>query len=149
MKTILALAAAVAVFGSQLPDADTVRDRLDKYLVDYEPQLSTLVADERMTQRDGASRLANRDIAEPTKNRQMVAEVAFIALPGDAGWLGFRRVVQVNGKTVSDAGPPLATLLTDGANDDFPRSWTTHPAAILGRWRDGWGASAALINGRP
>ena len=122
MKTILALAAAVAVFGSQLPDADTVRDRLDKYLVDYEPQLSTLVADERMTQRDGASRLANRDIAEPTKNRQVLSEVAFIALPGNTGWLGFRRVLEVNGKKLSDPGPPLAQLLTDGANDDFDQA---------------------------
>ena len=48
--------------------------------------------------------------------------MAFIGLPGDSGWLGFRRVISVNGKTISDAGPPLAVLLTDGASDDYDQA---------------------------
>ena len=56
------------------------------------------------------------------KNREIISEVAFIGLPGNAGWLGFRRVVKVNGKTLADAGPPLAVLLTDGASDDYDQA---------------------------
>src|SRR5688572_28498621 len=88
--------------GRQAGDAEAIRDRLDQYLFEYETQLSTVVADERMTQRDGAARSANRQTAEPTKNREIISEVAFIGLPGDAGWLGFRRVVKVNGKALPD-----------------------------------------------
>ena len=120
---ILAIATALtALVAAQADNGDAIRDRLDKYLFDYEPQLSSVVADERMTQRDGASRYANSQTAEPTRNREIISEVAFIGLPGGAGWLGFRRVVNVNGKTLADAGPSLAVLLTDGASDDYDQA---------------------------
>jgi hypothetical protein len=122
MKTTLTLVAFTIFLATQLPDANAVRDRLDKYLSEYEPQLSSLVADERMTQRDGASTNANRDTALPTKDREIRSEVAFISLPGDAGWLGFRRVTAVNGRKLPDPGPGLAQLLTDGAQDDFDQA---------------------------
>ena len=48
MKTTLLVLAAVLL--AQSEDAREIRDRLDKYLLDYEPQLSALVADERMMQ---------------------------------------------------------------------------------------------------
>jgi hypothetical protein len=120
----VAVLAAPCVFaqGRQADNADAIRDRLDKYLIAYEPQLSSLVAEERMSQRDAPGRGAVVTAAPDTKHRSMVSEVAFIGLPGDAGWLGFRRVVQVNGRTVSDAGPPLAVLLTDGASDDYDQA---------------------------
>jgi hypothetical protein len=92
------------------PDLNAVRDRLDRYLLDYEPQLSALVADEELFQ-DDTYRL-----------RTIHSEVAFIGLPGNSGWLGFRRVVKVGGKAVKDAGPPLAQLLTDGAKDDYDQA---------------------------
>lgn len=118
----LLIAAAAAVLALQAANADTIRDRLDAYLIAYEPQLSSLVADERMTQRDGASRSAFRQSAEPTKNREIKSEVAFIGLPGDIGWLGFRRVVSVNGKPLADAGPALGELLTDATTDDYDQA---------------------------
>jgi hypothetical protein len=115
--------AIVAVLASLQPtSADAIRDRLDQYLIDYEPKLSALVAEERMTQRDGPGRSALVNVAPDTKNRTIVSEVAFIGLPGDVGWLGFRRVVQLNGKTVADSGPPLAVLLSEGASDDYDQA---------------------------
>lgn len=123
MKPGLALIAALLALAARQPnDGDAVRDRLDKYLIEYEPQLSSLVADERMTQRDGASRLANARTAEPTKDREIISEVAFVGLPGDVGWLGFRRVIKVNNKTIADSGPSLGVLLTDGAKDDYDQA---------------------------
>ncbi len=121
MRTAL-LVPAFAVLLSQADNGDAIRNSLDRYLIAYEPQLSVLVADERITQRDGPSALASRRTAEPARNREIISEVAFIGLPGDAGWLGFRRVLKVNGKPLSDAGPPLAGLLTDGAKDDFDQA---------------------------
>jgi hypothetical protein len=129
MKALLLVAAAaVAVVaapfaqGRQAETADAIRARLDNYLVAYEPQLSALVAEERMSQRDAPGAGASVTAAPDTKHRSLVSEVAFIGLPGEAGWLGFRRVVQVNGRIVSDAGPPLAVLLTDGASDDYDQA---------------------------
>ena len=107
---------------AQSDDAGTIRDRLDQYLLEYEPQLSTLVAEELMIQRDAPGRGAAVNAAPDTKHRRIISDVAFIGLPGDAGWLGFRRVTSVNGKTIADAGPPLAALLTDGASDDFDQA---------------------------
>ena len=120
MKSILA--AALLALAVQGDDADAIRDRLDKYLFEYEPQLSALVAEERMQQRDGLSSQANRMTAQPVLNRRLISEVAFIALPGDAGWLGFRRVTNLNGKAVKDQGTPLATLLSDGGSDDYDQA---------------------------
>jgi hypothetical protein len=118
MKTSIAALVAVALGTFQAPSAELVRDKLDAYLHAYEPVLSSLVADERMSQRVGPSLDANREsfTAKP-QNRALISEVAFISLPGGVGWLGFRRVVDVNGKAVRDPGPPLAQLLSGGADD--------------------------------
>ena len=119
-------AVAVLLFGAmtalQSPDADVLRDRLDAYLLAYEPQLSALVAEELLIQRDGPSKEAVFSAAPDTKNRRIVSEVAFISLPGGTGWLGFRRAVKLNGKDLPDAGPPLGVLLTDADRDDYDQA---------------------------
>ena len=71
-----------------------------------------------MSQRVGPSLDANRaSFTAKPQNRALISEVAFVSLPGGVGWLGFRRVVDVNGKTVRDPGPPLAQLLSGGFDD--------------------------------
>lgn len=122
MKIVLAATLGAALIAAQTPDADAIRERLDKYLLAYEQELSTLVADERMTQREGLGQGGNPDTVGPRKDREIISEVAFVGLPGDVGWLGFRRVVKVNGKALAESGPSLATALSDGAKDDFDRA---------------------------
>lgn len=122
MRVFAIVIASFALLAAQADTGDAIRDRLDNYLLDYEPRLSSVVADERMTQRDGPSRFANSQTAEPTRNREIISEVAFIGLPGNAGWLGFRRVVKVNGKMLADPGASLSVLLTDGAADDYDQA---------------------------
>lgn len=121
MRSLALVLAGVLALSTE-PEVSAIRDRLDQYLLAYEPELSSLVAQEAMTQRDGASADAVRKVAPPTVNRSVISEVAFVSLPGNAGWLGFRRVIDVNGKAVRDAGPSLAQLLTDGARDDFDQA---------------------------
>ena len=117
--TSVVIAIAIA---AQADDAAAIRERLDKYLLDYEPKLSALVADERLSQRDAPTREAMVNVAPDTKHRSIESEVAFISLPGNVGWLGFRRLIKLNGKAIKDAGTPLATLLADGGNDDLDQA---------------------------
>ena len=119
---IRAIAVVAVVVWIQPDTAAAIRDRLDKYLLEYEPQLSALVADERFTQRDAPSRQAVVSAAPDSVHRTIVSEVAFVSLPGNAGWLGFRRVMRVNNKDVKDKGTPLSTLLSDGASDDYDQA---------------------------
>jgi hypothetical protein len=114
MKSLAIAAALAMLLTAQVDDVMPIRDRLDDYLIAYEPQLSALVADEEMTQRMRQNRTVT--------NRRIHSEVAFVALPGNAGWLGFRRVVKVNGKAIKDRGVPLAQLLSEGASDDFDQA---------------------------
>jgi hypothetical protein len=121
MKAIaLALIAVAAV--SQDPTPDQVRDRLDSYLLKYEPELSSLVAEEFMVQRDAPARNAYVTAAPRIFNRRLTSEVAFISLPGGIGWLGFRRAINMNGTDLPDAGPPLGVLLTDDDKDDLAQA---------------------------
>ena len=53
-----------------------------------------------------------RDVRKAQVRRQLSSEVAFIALPQDAGWLGFRHVKSVNNKPVALTGESLAASLT-------------------------------------
>lgn len=115
MRTIIAVAVLATFVSAQANNADTIRDRLDRYLIEYEPHLSSLVAEELMTQR-------TKERNWVVTNRRIESEVAFVALPANAGWLGFRRVRRVNGKEVKDRGVPLAQLLSEGASDDFDQA---------------------------
>ena len=102
--------------------AEDIRDRLNAYLTTYEPRLSELISDELMVQQNvRGSRSAGGGIGAP-EFRTLKSEVAFIALPGDAGWMGFRRVLKVGSDDVDDALGSLNTVLAGGAGDDYARA---------------------------
>lgn len=115
MKILAALfGVTIGVAANQTPTASVVRDRLHAYLATYEPALSALVAREQMTQSlDASAATPEFRTARPTlpEQRKLDSEVAFIALPGDAGWMGVRVVRTVNGKTVAGKTDALSTLL--------------------------------------
>lgn len=85
---------------------------LDRYLTEYEPQLSALVADEVFRQE--APPLTT---ADPYLKRRLDSEVAFARLPDAMSWIGFRRVMKVDGRAVAQSGPTLAALLSLGPTD--------------------------------
>jgi hypothetical protein len=121
MKWFAALAIVAALLAPE-PTAQELREQLNSYLTDYEPKLSELIADELMGQenRRGNSP-AGGGIGAP-EYRTIRSEVAFIALPGDAGWMGFRRVLKVGGKDVDDALGSLNAVLVTGEKDDYARA---------------------------
>lgn len=107
------LAATIALLvATQTSRVDPVLERLDRYLEAYEPRLSELIADELMLQ-DGHSTEGRR------LRRRLASEVAFIALPEGAGWLGFRHVKSVDGRSVdaddASLGRALAASVTSNA----------------------------------
>ncbi len=127
---VAALAATTAPLGSQQPDPDTVRAHLHAYLNGYERELSTLVAEEHFTQwpmrtapqslnGSGGGGASMRDL---TRARILRSEVAFVSLPGNAGWLGYREVREVQGKPVTRRGLPLNELLAMRSNDARERA---------------------------
>jgi hypothetical protein len=51
---------------------------------------------------------------QPAHQRSLESDVAFIALPGEAGWLGLRHVQTVDGAAVRGSGRSLEALLARG-----------------------------------
>ena|SRR5687767_8480405 len=86
------------------PALDQLLDRMGAYLVEYEALLGSVVADERFEQSINATRLGGERLL-------LESEVAFIRLPGDSEWLGFRDVRKVNSKPVADRGASISDLL--------------------------------------
>lgn len=95
MKAIAAALLGLLII-AQKPTAQDIREQLNAYLTTYEPRLSALIADESMTQRNVRGDSRSSAGVGPRELRTIKSEVAFIALPGDAGWMGFRRALKVD-----------------------------------------------------
>ncbi|MBY0496897.1 MAG: hypothetical protein K2Y23_22025 [Cyanobacteria bacterium] len=104
-------------------DLDAALARLDAYLLAYEPKLSELIADETFVQEVNLPREQlywPREARSPGPSRvrrSIKSEVAFIALPENAGWLGFRHVTSVDGRVVPKGKASLITALQTNGHD--------------------------------
>lgn len=113
---LAALAASGMVVRAQQADPTAVLSRLHAYLNRYETEISTLIADERFEQwpldnlRTGLTPGTFK--RDTFLLRAIESEVAFVSLPANAGWLGFRDTLRVNRKPVKRKGLPLAELLS-------------------------------------
>ncbi len=133
---LLLSAAGAALPARQDVDPNVVRARLLDYLVGYETELSTLVAEERLQQwplrgagaTTGAVLSGRRDL---TRIRSLVSDVAFVSLPGNVGWLGYRDVVQIGGRPVRPVGPSLVDLLTSARIVPQHGRWSVGPSPRL------------------
>ena len=94
------------------PTLEQVLGRLDAYLLEYETQLSSVVADERFEQS-----LWGYGAKSLWRSATLESEVAFMRLPGGAEWLGFREVKRVNWKPVKPSGTSIAEVLSSSAGD--------------------------------
>jgi hypothetical protein len=126
---LFVLAMSAALPARQDPDPQVVRARLHHYLVGYEKELSSLIAEEHFRQwplrgtgaTTGAVLSGRRDL---TRIRSIVSDVAFVPLPGNVGWLGYRDVVQIGGRPVRRVGPSLVDLLKAQTDDSRERAMT-------------------------
>ena len=92
--------AAVVVLASSplaqsAPDVEVLLNRMGAYLVEYESQLSSVVADESFEQRVfyPPGLFANNIVS-----RRLDCELSFMRLPGGEAWLGLREVHRIDGR---------------------------------------------------
>jgi hypothetical protein len=107
---VLAVAAGFGVQPQREPEIETLVSRLGAYLVEYEPQLSTLVARERYRQSETRPVVGQNSLAGgigSVRTRTLESEVAFSRLPGNQEWYGVRDVRHVNGRPVDPSQPRL------------------------------------------
>jgi hypothetical protein len=133
----LATLVIAAFVAAQEPAADAVIAKMDAYLESYEPQLSSLIADELLIQEINStvSRSFSSEDLTPVitrRRRRLASEVAFVALPNDAGWLGFRNVKTVNNLKVQSGDRSLTAALQASSYDAARSLLNTSAAQNLG-----------------
>ena len=114
LTVVVALSVAVS---AQPPTLETLLERMAAYLTEYETQLSSVVADERFTQRVVYTRAYTDGVPETNQEqRRLDSEIGFIRLPGSSDWLGFRDVRKVNGREVARSAQSVSDVLASGTD---------------------------------
>jgi hypothetical protein len=104
--------------GGEAPSLKTVVERIGRYVDAYEPDLSTLVARERYTQTVRGFR------QDPPRDRTLISDFLFLRLPGrDGPWLGFRDVIEVDGKPVERHEERLREIVGSSPGDAAYRAF--------------------------
>jgi hypothetical protein len=106
MRTALTLilALSTALLNAQAePTLDDVMARMHAYLNEYAKQLPAMIATERYQQRFGSGMRRSQ--------RLLISDYGLIQVQGDSEWLGFREVLSVDGKPVTDSARRLTELL--------------------------------------
>ena len=119
LRSAFGLALTVACLASapraqEGAELDIVLNRLGVYLLEYEGELSTVVASESYQQqeiRPSRRRNSAQGISETIRDRKLESDVAFLRLPGGASWLGIRDVLRVDGRPVTSDGTRLRELI--------------------------------------
>ena len=115
--------------GERVPSVKDVMRRVASYVSAYGEKASIVVGTERYTQEtDGNTPDAQR-------RRVTVAEFAIVKVERARGWLGFRDVVEVDGRSLPDREDRLVRLLTSpGDRYDEARRLTAESARFnIGR----------------
>jgi hypothetical protein len=111
------LGAAVSASAQSKPDLGQLLDRMAAYLTDYETRLSSVVADERFSQRVVYTRASTDGVPETSdEQRRLESEIGFIRLPGDSVWLGFRDVRRINGREVARRAQSVSDVLASATD---------------------------------
>ena len=115
--------------GQRAPSVKDVMRRVAGYVSAYGERASIVVGTERYTQEtDG-------NTADAQRRRVTVAEFAIVKVERARGWLGFRDVVEVDGRSLADREDRLVRLLTSpGDRYDEARRLTAESARFnIGR----------------
>lgn len=92
----------------EAPSLDDVLERAAAYVGRFVEQLSTVVMEEDYRQNFFSGGRSN-----PVRLR-LVSEFLLVQVPGDAAWIGFRDVFEVDGQRVRDRQDRLASLFLGG-----------------------------------
>lgn len=114
--------------GDRVPSVKDVMRRVADYVSAYGEKAAIVVGTERYTQQtDGP--------ADAQRERVTVAEFAIVKVETIRGWLGFRDVIEVDGRSLTDRDDRLVRLLTSpGDRYDEARRLTAESARFnIGR----------------
>ena len=107
----IALALSPAPIGAQNPPGlDDVIGRAAAYVADYVDDLSSVVMEEDYRQ------TYYRDYSATASHSQLVSEFLLMRVEEEGQWVGFRDVVELNGRPLEDRGNRLASLFLDGGS---------------------------------
>jgi hypothetical protein len=103
---IVVLAAPRPHAGDRVPSVKDVMRRVAGYVSAYGDKASIVVGTERYTQ------VTDGNTADAQRARVTVAEFAIVKVETIHGWLGFRDVIEVDGRRLTDRDDRLVRLLT-------------------------------------
>ncbi len=109
------VATATPIAAVQTPDLETLIQRLGAYVVAYEADVSSIIADEEYRQSE-TSVQPNKTVA--VRRRTLHSEMAFLRLPGGREWFGVRNVLRVDGRQVNQADRLTDALKASGKDAD-------------------------------
>lgn len=125
----LALLAGLAPQSDRRLDLDTVLQRAGRYVEQYQREFSRLVCDERFTQKVRQARPVWSGTRPPSwtvssASRRLVSEFALIRVEHDDKWmwLGFRDVIEVDGRAVRAERNRLEALFSTSPADLLDRA---------------------------
>jgi hypothetical protein len=104
---------AVSPILAQEPTLDTVLERAGAYVLQFQRQLSGIVAQERYVQNVismTAATGANSAATAPIRHRELTSDLLLVRPVGAERWIQFRDVFNVDGKPVRDRSGRLAKL---------------------------------------
>lgn len=113
MRAVVAAALLFAVMTQPASQVESLLQALSTYLDTYETELSTVVAEERLTQE------INRRVTDIEQRRVLVSDVTFMRLPGDGPWYGYREVKRVDNRDLPRSGPGLVELLANPGRTSY------------------------------
>ena len=113
------LLVVIALLGQERSAQESLLERLRAYVVDYEPRLSELMAEEVMVQR---ARNPTGRIEHQPVYRKLTSDIAFLRLPGEGPWLGYRSVTHVDGRAVADRSDTRLQALLAGGEAEWKRA---------------------------
>lgn len=101
----------------QRSSLDRVLARASSFVIEYGQALSSVLAEERYTQR-----LVWRGNQVVLQERQLLSEIAFVRLPDSTDWLSFRNVLAVDGQALPEAAGRLERVFQDSTNTRLSRA---------------------------
>jgi hypothetical protein len=106
---LLIASLAITLASAQEPTADLVLDRAAQYVVEFQRQLSGVVAEERYVQ-DVRYPLGNARLSLTPTHRELKSDLLLVKPAGVDRWLQFRDVFEVDNKPVHDRSERLMQL---------------------------------------
>ena len=117
-----------AGYPAQEPDLEVVLSRASAYVESYERALGTMIAREEYRQRvpaivDRLGRLGKTYLSG-AQERHLLSDYMMVRLPSEEGdrWAGFRAVIEVDGRPVSDRLERLQTIF-EGSMEETLELW--------------------------